>query len=93
METSPSVSPFVSASLNLSASIIYYGLEGVILWGSISVQSVPYSTGGGGGAGFDGPQITTFLRLCQHQWLGSSVVPGLAMVQPHLSRVFKGETG
>ena len=26
METSPSVSPFVSASLNLSASIIYYGV-------------------------------------------------------------------
>ena len=41
VETSPSVFPFVSASLNLSASIIYYGLEGVILWGSILVQSVP----------------------------------------------------
>ena len=41
VETSPSVFPFVSASLNLSASIIYYGLEGVILWGSITVQSVP----------------------------------------------------
>ena len=33
--------PIVSASLDLSASIIYYGLEGVILWGSITVQSVP----------------------------------------------------
>ena len=33
METSPSVFPFFSASLNLSAEIIYYGLEGVILWG------------------------------------------------------------
>ena len=31
VETSPSVFPFVSASLNLSASIIYYDLEGVIL--------------------------------------------------------------
>ena len=41
METSPSVFPFFSASLNLIASIIYYGLEGVILWGSITVQSVP----------------------------------------------------
>ena len=41
VETSPSVFPFVSASLNLSASIMYYGLEGVILWGSIIVQSVP----------------------------------------------------
>ena len=37
----PSVFSFVTASLNLSASIIYYGLEGVILWGSITVQSVP----------------------------------------------------
>ena len=41
VETSPSVFPFVSASLNLSASIIYYGLEGVSLWGSITVQSIP----------------------------------------------------
>jgi len=41
VETSPSVFPFVSASLNLTASFIYYGLEGVILWGSITVQSVP----------------------------------------------------
>ena len=41
VETSRSVFPFVSASPNLSASIIYYGLEGVILWGSITVQSVP----------------------------------------------------
>ena len=31
METSPSFFPFFSASLNFSASIIYYGLEGVIL--------------------------------------------------------------
>ena len=31
VETSPSVFPFVSASLNLSASIIYFGLDGVIL--------------------------------------------------------------
>jgi hypothetical protein len=77
METSPSFFPFFSASLNFSASIIYYGLEGVILWGSISVQSVPYSTGGGGGAGFDESQVTSFLRVCQHLWLGSSVVPGL----------------
>ena len=37
-----SVFPFFSASLNLSASVIYYDLEGVILWGSITVQSVPY---------------------------------------------------
>ena len=41
VETSPSVFPFVSASLNLSASIMYYGLEGVILWWSITVQTVP----------------------------------------------------
>ena len=41
VETSPSLFSFVSASLNLSASIIFYGLEGVILWGSITVQSVP----------------------------------------------------
>ena len=34
--------PIVSASLDLSVSIIYYGLEGVIMWGSITVQSVPY---------------------------------------------------
>ena len=79
METSTSVFPFVSASPNLSASIIFYGLEGVILWGSITVQSVPSSEGGGGedGAGFDGPQITSFHRMCQHLWLGRSVVPGL----------------
>ena len=32
---------------------------------------------GGGGAGFDGPQFTPFDRVCQHLWLGSSVVPGL----------------
>ena len=32
---------------------------------------------GGVGDGFDGPQVTSFLRLCQHLWLGSSVVPGL----------------
>ena len=37
-----SVFPFFSASLNLSASVIYYDLEGVTLWGSITVQSVPY---------------------------------------------------
>ncbi|SBO15087.1 hypothetical protein ANAPC1_01465 [Anaplasma phagocytophilum] len=30
-----------------------------------------------GGAGFDGPQVTSFLRVCQHLWLGSSVLPGL----------------
>ena len=30
-----------------------------------------------GGAGFDGPQVTSFHRVCQHLWLGSSVVPGL----------------
>ena len=79
METSCSVFPFVSASPNLSASIIYYGLEGVILWGSITVQSVPSSEGGGGedGAGFDGPQVTSCLRVCQHLWLGSSVVSRL----------------
>ena len=55
---------------------MYYGLEGVILWGSITVQSVPSSEGGGGGdgAGFDGPQVTSCLRVCQHLWLGSSVV-------------------
>ena len=51
VETSPSVFPFVSAYWNLSASIIYYGLEGVILWGSITVQSVPSSEGGGEGDG------------------------------------------
>ena len=32
---------------------------------------------GGGGAGFDGLQVTSFLRVCQHLWLGSSVVPSL----------------
>ena len=87
VETSPSVLPFVSASLNLSASIIYYGFEGVILSGSIIVQSVPYSAGGWGGgvAGFDRPQATSFLRVCQHIWLGSSVVPGLKPdVRPRL---------
>ena len=31
----------------------------------------------GGGAGFDGPQVTSFLRVCQHLWLESTVVPGL----------------
>ena len=31
----------------------------------------------GGGAGFDGPQVTSFLRVCQHLWLRSSVVTGL----------------
>ena len=41
VETSPSVFPFVSASLNLSASIMYYGLQGVIFRGSRTVQSVP----------------------------------------------------
>ena len=30
-----------------------------------------------GGAGFDGPQITSFHRVCQHLWLGSSEVPRL----------------
>ena len=30
-----------------------------------------------GGAGFDGPQVTSCLRVCQHLWLESSVVPGL----------------
>ena len=24
-----------------------------------------------------GPQVTSFLRVCQHLWLGSSLVPGL----------------
>ena len=33
---------FFSASVNLSASVIYYGLEGVFLWGSMTVQSVWY---------------------------------------------------
>ena len=33
---------FFSASLNLSASIIYYGLDGMFLWGSMTVQSVWY---------------------------------------------------
>ena len=32
---------------------------------------------GGAGAGFNGLQVTSFLRVCQHLWLGSSVVPGL----------------
>ena len=53
METSTSVFPFVSVSLNLSASIIYEGLEGVIMSGSITVESVPKSAGGGGGVGLD----------------------------------------
>ena len=35
------LSSHLSASPNLSASIIYYGLEGVNLWGSITIQSVP----------------------------------------------------
>ena len=30
-----------------------------------------------GGAAFDGPQVTSFHKVCQHLWLGSSVVPGL----------------
>jgi len=39
--------------------------------GKITVKSVPYSAGwgggaGGGGAGFHGPQVTSFLRVC-HQ--------------------------
>ena len=41
VETSPSVFLFFSASLNLSASIMYYGLQGVIFRGSRTVQSVP----------------------------------------------------
>ena len=41
VKTSPSVFPFVSSSLHLSTSIIYDGLDGVILWGSITVESVP----------------------------------------------------
>ena len=32
---------------------------------------------GGGGAGFDAPHVTYFLRVCQHLWLRSTVVPGL----------------
>ena len=32
---------------------------------------------GGGGAGFDGLKVTTFLRVCQYLWLESSVVPRL----------------
>ena len=32
---------------------------------------------GWGGAEFDGLQVTSFLRVCQHLWRGSSVVPGL----------------
>ena len=32
---------------------------------------------GGAGAGFTGLHVTSFLRVCQHLWLGSSVVPGL----------------
>ena len=32
---------------------------------------------GWGGAGFDGPQVTSFHRVCQHLWLRSSVVPRL----------------
>ena len=68
METSPSVFPLFSASLNLSASVIYYGLKGVILWGSITVQSVTYSMGSGGGAVFDVTQVTSFLRMCQQLW-------------------------
>ena len=30
-----------------------------------------------GGSGFDGPQVTSCLRVCQHLWLENSVVPGL----------------
>ena len=41
VKTSPCVFPFVSASLHLSTSLIYDGLEEVIFWGSITVQSVP----------------------------------------------------
>ena len=43
VSTSASVCPiFFPASLNLSASIIYYGLDGMFLWGSMTVQSVWY---------------------------------------------------
>ena len=79
METSPSVFRFFSASLNLSASIIYYGLEGVILWGSITVQSVPYSAGSGGGVELDLIDHSSHLSLgCASSYrLGNSVVPGL----------------
>ena len=44
VSTSASVLPifFFPASLNLSASIIYYGLDGMFLWGSMTVQSVWY---------------------------------------------------
>ena len=40
---------------------------------------------GWGGAGFDGPQVTSFLRVCQRLWLGSSVVPGL---KPEVRQIF-----
>ena len=55
---------------------------------------------GGGGAGFDGLQVTSFLRVCQHLWLGNSVVPGLKpevrqrLPFPHwLSLSFWGQGG
>ena len=32
---------------------------------------------GGAGAGFNGLQVTSFLTVCQHLWLGSSVEPRL----------------
>ena len=79
MKTSPFIFRFFSASLNLSASIIYYGLEGVILWGSITVQSVPYSVESGGGVGLDLMDHRSCLSLgCASSYhLGNSVVPGL----------------
>ena len=95
METSPSVFPFVSAFLILSESIIYYSLEGVFLWRSIPVHSLWYPERG---AGFDRPQVTSFLRYASSYCLGSRlVVPGLEpdvrYRLPLFSVAFSGPTG
>ena len=42
---------------------MYYGLEGVILWGSITVLSVPQSAGGGVGVVLDVMDYKSHLSL------------------------------
>ena len=42
-----------------------------------TVCTIVSSGWGWGWAGFDGSQVKSFLRVCQHLWLGSSVVPRL----------------